>query len=61
MNELRTICAEFPSTRVIGFLGHLQAELMEEARSIGVTEVLTRGQLAARLESVLRDNEPQGS
>jgi hypothetical protein len=54
MGELRAIRARVPATRVIGFLGHLRTDLMDEARSIGVEEVLTRGQLAASLEDVLR-------
>jgi DNA-binding NarL/FixJ family response regulator len=51
--SLRAILAERPRTRVIGFLGHLQADLMDEARAIGVEEVLTRGQLASSLDDVL--------
>ncbi len=40
--------------RVVGFLGHLQADLMDAARAAGVDEVLTRGQLVARLDELLR-------
>ncbi|HUK66875.1 MAG TPA: hypothetical protein VLV17_08625 [Anaeromyxobacteraceae bacterium] len=54
MGELRAIRASAPSTRVVGFLGHLRHDLMEEARAIGVAEVLTRGQLAASLDEVLQ-------
>ncbi len=54
MRELRAIRARSPATRVIGFLGHLQTDLMDEARSIGVEEVLTRGQLSASLDDVLQ-------
>jgi len=43
-----------PTTRVVGFLGHLRHDLMDEARAIGIAEVLTRGQLAANLDEVLR-------
>jgi hypothetical protein len=53
MGELRAILAQAPATRVVGFLGHLRTDLMEEARSLGVEEVLTRGQLAASLDEVL--------
>ena len=42
------------ATRVVGFLGHLQVELMESARSAGVDEVLTRGQFVQRLDDLLR-------
>ncbi len=53
MAELRAILADRPQTRVVGFLGHLRTDLMDEARSSGVAEVLTRGQLAASLDDVL--------
>ncbi len=39
--------------RVVGFLGHLQADLIEAAEAAGVDEVLTRGQLTGRLDEVL--------
>ncbi len=51
--ELRAILAQRPETAVVGFLGHLRTDLLDEARSMGVTEVLTRGQLAASLDDVL--------
>lgn len=40
-------------TRVVGFLGHLQADLIQAAEAAGVDEVLTRGQLTGRLDEVL--------
>ncbi len=40
--------------RVVGFLGHLQEGLMREAEAAGVDEVLTRGELARRLDEILR-------
>jgi len=54
LGELRAIRARLPATRVIGFLGHLRTDLIDEARSIGIEEVLTRGQLAASLDDVLQ-------
>ena len=42
------------ATRVVGFLGHLQADLMEASRRAGVDEVLTRGQFVQRLDDILR-------
>jgi hypothetical protein len=39
--------------RVVGFLGHLEAERMAEARAAGADEVLTRGQFVARLPELL--------
>jgi hypothetical protein len=53
MDELRAILAARPGTEVVGFLGHLQTDLTDEARAMGVGEVLTRGQLAASLDRVL--------
>jgi len=40
--------------RVVGFLGHLETERMAEATAAGADEVLTRGQLVARLPELLR-------
>jgi len=45
---------EAGATRVVGFLGHLQADLMEAARRAGVDEVLTRGQFVQRLDDIPR-------
>src|SRR5919206_2966758 len=53
LGELRAVLAAAPGTHVVGFLGHLQTDLMDEARAAGVAEVLTRGQLAAGLDAVL--------
>jgi hypothetical protein len=39
---------------VVGFLGHLQEDLMARAAAAGVDEVLTRGQFVARLDGLLR-------
>jgi DNA-binding NarL/FixJ family response regulator len=53
LDELRAILAARPETEIVGFLGHLETNVMDEARAIGVAEVLTRGQLAASLDEVL--------
>src|ERR671923_95949 len=42
--ELKAVLAAAPGTHVVGYLGHLQTDLMDEARAAGVAEVLTRGQ-----------------
>ena len=42
------------ATRVVGFLGHLQTDLMEASQAAGVDEVLTRGQFVQRLDDLLR-------
>ena len=42
------------ASRVVGFLGHLQADLMEASAKAGVDEVLTRGQFVQRLDDILR-------
>ena len=46
------------ATRVVGFLGHLQTDLLEAARSAGADEVLTRGQFVQRIDALLRDETP---
>jgi DNA-binding NarL/FixJ family response regulator len=43
---------------VVGFLGHLQADLMRQAEEAGVDEVLTRGQFVQRLDDLLRAAAP---
>lgn len=40
--------------RVVGFLGHLQADLAREAKEAAVDEVLSRGELVQRLDEILR-------
>jgi hypothetical protein len=40
------------AVRAVGYLGHLQQELMTEAAAAGI-EVLTRGQLSARLDALV--------
>jgi hypothetical protein len=53
LDQVRAAKAAGP-VRVIGFLGHLQEGLMEDAAAAGVDEVLTRGQFVARLDELLR-------
>jgi len=43
------------ATRVVGFLGHLQTDIVQAADAAGVDEVLTRGQFVQRLDELLRD------
>lgn len=40
--------------RVLGFLGHLEVDLARAATEAGADEVLSRGELARRLDDVLR-------
>ena len=40
--------------RLVGFLGHLQRDLIDAAEAAGADEVLTRGQFVARLDELLR-------
>ncbi len=62
LDEVRAVLERAPATRVVGFLGHLQTDLMDEARSLGVEEVLTRGQLAKGLdEALLRAGRARGA
>jgi DNA-binding NarL/FixJ family response regulator len=54
LDELRRIKAAGGAIRVIGFLGHLETDLAAAAREAGADEVLSRGELAGRLDDVLR-------
>jgi len=53
LDEVRAAKAA-ASLRVVGFLGHLEAELARAAAEAGVDEVLTRGQFAQRLDELLK-------
>jgi DNA-binding response OmpR family regulator len=53
VDEVRLVKAA-GTVRVIGFLGHLQTDLAAAALAAGADEVLSRGQLVARLDGVLR-------
>ncbi len=58
LDEVRAAKAAGAPVRVVGFLGHLQAELARAAEAAGVDEVLTRGQLVQRLDEVLASGPP---
>jgi len=53
IDQVRAAKAAGP-LKVVGFLGHLQEGLMQQASAAGVDEVLTRGQLVSRLDEILR-------
>ena len=52
LDEVRAAKAAAP-VRVVGFLGHLQADVARAAEEAGVDEVLTRGQFVQRLDDLL--------
>jgi hypothetical protein len=41
--------------RLVGFLGHLDADLARAASEAGVDEILSRGQFVQRLDGILKD------
>jgi hypothetical protein len=51
--EVRALKQAAP-VRVVGFLGHLEEDLMRDAADAGVDEVLPRGQFVRRLDDLLR-------
>ncbi len=53
LDELRIVRSARPDLRVVGFTGHLRTDLLDQARALGVEEVLTRGQLSASVDDVL--------
>lgn len=55
----RAKAAHGGAVRVVGFLGHLQADLQEAALQAGVDEVLTRGQFVQRLDEILSGAPPR--
>jgi DNA-binding NarL/FixJ family response regulator len=52
LEQIRAAKAAAP-IRVVGFLGHLEADLARAAAEAGVDEVLSRGQLVQRLDEIL--------
>ena len=42
--------------KLIGFLGHLDADLARAANEAGVDEILSRGQFVQRLDSILKES-----
>lgn len=61
LEDVRALRSDLPDVRVIGFVGHLRTDLIEEARSLGVIDVLTRGQLSASLDDVLLQTKASAS
>lgn len=47
--------ARVPSTRILGFLSHVQAELAESARGAGCDQVMARSRFTQLLPQLLRD------
>ena len=50
---LKSIRATHPELRVVAFLSHVQAELAEEARAAGCTEVMPRSAFTKNLAAIL--------
>jgi len=46
--------AETKGTRVIGYLGHEEAALMEAARAAGCDQVMSKGEFARKLPDLLK-------
>jgi DNA-binding NarL/FixJ family response regulator len=53
VDEIRRVKAAGGAVKVIGFLGHLDAELARAASEAGADEILSRGQFVQRLEGIL--------
>lgn len=53
LDELKRVRTELPHVKLIGFAGHVEVELLREARALGMDEVLTKGQFAMTVEQVL--------
>lgn len=60
LDQIRAAKAAAP-VRVVGFLGHLEADLARAAAEAGVDEVLSRGQLVQRLDDLLRSGAAETS
>lgn len=48
------VCRErFPASRVVGFCGHLEADIRRAAKAAGIDKILTNDQALSDLQSVL--------
>ena len=45
------------AARIIGFAGHTETETMRRAAELGCTDVMTRGQFAAKLPELLSEKK----
>ena len=48
---------ELPGTRVVGFVSHVQSELIAEAREAGIDEVMARSAFVAKLPALVAKPE----
>jgi DNA-binding NarL/FixJ family response regulator len=47
---------QLPGVKVIGFVGHVQDDVMRAAADAGADEVLSRGELVRRLDTLLTEH-----
>jgi DNA-binding NarL/FixJ family response regulator len=60
LDQIRAAKAVAP-VRVVGFLGHLEADLARAAAEAGVDEILSRGQFVQRLDDLLTSDAAEAS
>ncbi len=54
VEEIAAVKRDVPTTRGLGVVGHVREDLLAAAAAAGADETFARGELAARLEEVLR-------
>ena len=52
--EALEVIAKNPSHRVVGYYSHVNSELAEKARRMGISMVISRGAFANELEGILK-------
>ncbi|MBI1945805.1 MAG: hypothetical protein HYS27_08920 [Deltaproteobacteria bacterium] len=54
LDAVADVRRQHPGVEIVGFCSHTLAELMQRARAVGCTRVLTQGELAGELPELLR-------
>ncbi len=60
LDELAAVREKRPGTRILGFAGHVQEDLMAQAQQLGVTEVFSKGQFNTQLDRILARERGEG-
>jgi DNA-binding NarL/FixJ family response regulator len=55
LHAIERVCATAPELRLIAFLSHVRAELAQQARDAGCTQVMPRSQFTRDLATILAE------
>lgn len=54
LEAVAAVHARHPAVEIVGYCSHTEAELMERARALGCSRVISQGELTAQLPELLR-------